>query len=362
MIRLSEVVLPGHPNKFCDQIADAIVAECVATNRDAYAQIEVSAWADRIALTGGISTRRPLARSLVAIVREVAHDLYRPGNFIDPDRFEVLSNVCIEVGDCLRYTRHVNDQAVVIGWAGYDAHTRFLPPEHFLAHALGAALFESTRNGPLTGEGPDGKLLVRLREEGARWQLEHVLVTLQQRETTTCMALIAGITDTLAAAYSKLQQPDPRWVADFDDVTLLINPNGPLVEAGPHGDNGQTGRKLVVDFYGPRVPIGGGALCGKHLSHIDRIGAYAARQAAIRAVTTGAQTCLVRLAWAPNLSMPLDVSYEMEGRGERLPAEWFEHGAMCERVDVGEITTALGRGWHFWDPRLPWNLNGCVIH
>ena len=50
-----------------------------------------------------------------------------------------------------------------------------------------------------------------------------------------------------------------------------VNPNGPLVEAGSDGDNGQTGRKLVMDFYGPRVPIGGGALSGKHLTHIDRI-------------------------------------------------------------------------------------------
>ncbi len=26
MIRVSEMVLPGHPDKFCDQVADAIVA------------------------------------------------------------------------------------------------------------------------------------------------------------------------------------------------------------------------------------------------------------------------------------------------------------------------------------------------
>jgi S-adenosylmethionine synthetase len=30
MIRVSEMALPGHPDKFCDQIADAIIAECVA--------------------------------------------------------------------------------------------------------------------------------------------------------------------------------------------------------------------------------------------------------------------------------------------------------------------------------------------
>ena len=48
------------------------------------------------------------------------------------------------------------------------------------------------------------------------------------------------------------------------------------VHASSDGDNGQTGRKLAMDYYGPRIPIGGGALSGKHLTHIDRIGAYAA--------------------------------------------------------------------------------------
>ena len=90
---------------------------------------------------------------------------------------------------------------------------------------------------------------------------------------------------------------------------------GPLFEAGSDGDNGQTGRKLVMDFYGPRVPIGGGALSGRHLTHID--GAYAAREAAVRAVRSGADECLVRLAYAPNHIEPIDVFYKMSGWGER---------------------------------------------
>ena len=38
-----------------------------------------------------------------------------------------------------------------------------------------------------------------------------------------------------------------------EDIELLINPNGPLLNGGSDGDNGQTGRKLVMDYYGPRV-------------------------------------------------------------------------------------------------------------
>ena len=135
----------------------------------------------------------------------------------------------------------------------------------------------------------------------------------------------------------------------------MVNPNGPLVEAGSDGDNGQTGRKLVMDFYGPRVPIGGGALSGKDLSHIDRIGAYAAREAAVRAVQSGADECLVRLAYAPNHAEPLDVFYDMIGRGERQKREFFSHREMAARYPASAIGTTLAQGRHFFDETLVWN-------
>ena len=135
----------------------------------------------------------------------------------------------------------------------------------------------------------------------------------------------------------------------------MINPNGPLINGGSDGDNGQTGRKLAMDFYGPRVPIGGGALSGKHLSHIDRIAAYAAREAAVRAVQSGASECLVRLAYAPNISTPLDICHEMNGRGGREGADFFDHAQMVARYGSTMISADLARGRHFLDPALPWN-------
>ena len=137
------------------------------------------------------------------------------------------------------------------------------------------------------------------------------------------MDIAAATIGVLRQIYSGLQDRDGRWRSDWRDVAVMVNPNGPLVEAGSDGDNGQTGRKLVMDFYGPRVPIGGGALSGKHLTHIDRIGAYAAREAAVRAVQSGADECLVRLAYAPNHAEPIDIFYEMSGRGERQKPEFF---------------------------------------
>ena len=42
MIRVSEMVFAGHPDKFCDQVAYAVIAECVSVDEYAYGQVEVS--------------------------------------------------------------------------------------------------------------------------------------------------------------------------------------------------------------------------------------------------------------------------------------------------------------------------------
>jgi S-adenosylmethionine synthetase, C-terminal domain len=155
--------------------------------------------------------------------------------------------------------------------------------------------------------------------------------------------------------YAPVRANDRRWTTPFDDIELQINPNGVLLNGGSDGDNGQTGRKLVVDYYGPRVAIGGGALSGKDLSHIDRAGAYAARHAALDAVQTGADTCRVTVAYAPNKDVPLDVVYEMDQRAERLPQEWFAHSAARARYLGGAYVAGLGARGHFGDTAWPWN-------
>ncbi len=359
MIRMSEVVLPGHPDKFCDQVADAIVAESYAADPRAYCQVELSVWCDQVFLTGGIVTRTPLARGLADIVRATARRVgYVAPNAIDADRYEVRDTVCQRREDPRTWTDHVNDQCIAIGWAGYDEKVAWLPPEHFLAHDFGRALARSCRTGRLTAQGPDGKLLVRVRENRDDWRVEQVLVTLQQLPDLTLMDLCALVSEDLRDAYGHLRATDARWTARFDDIEVLINPNGPLLNGGSDGDNGQTGRKLVMDYYGPRVAIGGGALSGKDLSHIDRVGAYAARQAALHAVRTGAGECRVVVAYAPNRDLPLDVVFEMDGRGERLSPDWFAHSVARRRYPGGEHVARLGMGGHFLDLARVWNGAG----
>jgi S-adenosylmethionine synthetase len=233
--------------------------------------------------------------------------------------------VCQEVRDPREWTDHVNDQCIAIGWAGYDEKVRFLPPEHFLVLELKDALWRSIKCGRLKGQGPDGKLLVRVRENEGDWRVEHVLATVQQRADVEFVEFVGLVEAELGAAYQALRRHDRRWAARWEDVEVMINPNGPLLNGGSDGDNGQTGRKLVMDYYGPRVSIGGGALCGKDFAHIDRAAAMAAREAAVEVVKGGARECKVTLAYAPNLDEPLDVHVEASGslRPPRFESEWF---------------------------------------
>ena len=135
-------------------------------------------------------------------------------------------------------------------------------------------------------------------------------MTVQQRVDTEFVEFVGLLAGELEAAYVRLQRHDRRWRARWGDVEMMLNPNGPLLNGGSHGDNGQTGRKLVMDYYGPRVPIGGGVLCGKDFAHIDRAAAMAAREAAVEVVKGGERECRVTLAYAPNVDEPVEVGVE----------------------------------------------------
>jgi len=313
MIRVSEAVLPGHPDKLCDSVAESIVRAALAVDADAYAQIEAGIWCDQLWLSGGYAARgEPLQVERIATGSlDSISQAVNPG--ARPVQWQVTNAVCRYDVDPLRWSRHVNDQAIVIGWAGYDAKVRYLPPEHFLVLEFRDALWQACCGGGLACCGPDGKLIVRLREDADGFLLEHVLVTLEHPARLGVFELAERVVAVLARRYASLRKQDARWIAQWPAVEVLVNPNGPLSDAGSRKDNGQTGRKLVMDYYGPRVPLGGGAIYGKHPTHIDRFGARQARRLAVDAVRRGAGECLIRVVYAPNVPEPLDVHVELSG-------------------------------------------------
>ena len=100
MIHCAEAVLPGHPDKFCDRIADAIVAEALAADPLAFAQIEVGVWADEAWLSGNIVTRKPLKRSPAEILVQTGLAIgLTSDNRVNAARYRITDTVCRNIDD-----------------------------------------------------------------------------------------------------------------------------------------------------------------------------------------------------------------------------------------------------------------------
>jgi S-adenosylmethionine synthetase len=136
---------------------------------------------------------------------------------------------------------------------------------------------------------------------------------------------------------------------------VLVNPNGPFTEAGSEGDNGQTGRKIVMDYYGPRIPVGGGAIYGKGLTHIDRLSAYRARQFAVELVQRGADDALVRLCYAPGLEAPILIDIQSDVRPHIPVREYFSCHNMLEDLQTENLNYDLDGLGTFYNPSLHFN-------
>ncbi len=82
----------------------------------------------------------------------------------------------------------------------------------------------------------------------------------------------------------------------------MVNGGGNFLIGGPEGDNGLSGKKLLMDYYGPRVPTGGSALFGKDDFKPDRMNAVRARELALSEVRAHkAREATVTMVYFPGM-------------------------------------------------------------
>lgn len=356
MKRMAEAVLNGHPDKFSDLIADALVKAYCAKEPDAYVQIEVAIWSDLIFLTGFAATRQAHTIPVRDIIVELGEAIgYSRDNHIDASRYIIHNHICQVRENPTQWTNYVNDQSIVIGYACGDALTHYLPPEQFLVWYFREAITQSIHQGILHGHGPDGKILLTLTPSTNGWHINQLLLTLQHNKQASLFDVCDYVMQTLREAYETLQQKDPRWLTSWYNIPLLFNPNGPFIRGGSDSDNGQTGRKLVMDFYGPQTPIGGGAFYGKDLNHIDRLGAIQARQFAVNQVASGAESALVQVSFAPGIDTPLSVHLESNQAPYTSLEQYFIASGMRGRKNPHHLQYNLFKLGTWYNNELSFN-------
>ena len=367
-VSVAEDILPGHPDRLADAIAERIVDEAVRFDPDAIASVETALHRDRVFVTGHIraGTATEPSIPLDAIVRGALEEAGYAGRW--GYRPRIAADLTVEPlgGDDARAARRVSeDQNVVVGHAEGSAATGYLPPVVHVVRSLRRALSALRAEHP-DRLGPDGKVLVRIRRnpDGTHtW--ERVSVSIQHVPgPVDYQALDALVLPALRHAAVELDSAVPGLADSWDDRLVRVNGAGDFSRGGPFADNGQTGRKLVVDHYGPGVPIGGGALCGKDPHKVDRVGALRARQLAVRLVRdAGLPEATVWLGWQPGREAP-DVVFARSGARfldragiERLVTvpDLSIRGSFRELELQGVRWAEVQRAGYF-GRRLPWEV------
>lgn len=308
MIRLAEFVLPGHPDKLCDQIADALVDAALRIDPLALCGVEVGIHRATVFVTGRIACAGAERIEVDGVVRRVLRDNgYGPLWLPDPKLVRVVADLCL--GDFIPGERGLrnlaDDQAITIGYACGTAAQGWVPLEHWTAFQLALALHAERATTPEV-LGPDGKVLVVLEGESVK----ALTISVHHGARVDAVQVSEAALRAIERAALRLLPASVELAASLRKVEPRINGAGPFSIGGPMGDNGLSGKKLVCEAYGPSVPIGGGAQSGKDPHKVDRAGALCARGLAVEAVRGGAPEALISIGWAPGdpLDSPLSVT------------------------------------------------------
>ena len=368
----AEAVRRGHPDKFCDQIADAILDAHLSYDPNARVAVEVMATAGNINIAGEVTSRAEVNYDQIVsgVIQKIGYkwkDVCEEKTD-DPDInigiHEQSPDIAAAVnGRFPDSTLGAGDQGIMYGYATDETWAR-MPRAFMIAQRICRLLDDEVAH--ISWLGVDGKAQVSLRYEGDKAFVHTIVVSVQHAPNAPEHQLRALVTQMVYQAVGRADM----WDANSK---LLVNPSGLFVLGGPVADTGMTGRKLAVDQYGPIAHIGGGALSGKDATKADRSGAYAARWIARNLIAAKlCRECEVQLVYAIGVAYPVGLTVNTFGTGTmsdgelaRLVQRVFDlrPAAIIERLKLTTPSYSLVSVYgHFGrtELKLPWEQDNMV--
>lgn len=307
----SESVTEGHPDKICDQIADAVLDDLLKKDPHAKVACEVVVTTGLVLVMGEVTTTSYV--DVQKIVRETVEKIgYNRGKFgFDAENLAVLVSLDEQSPDIAMGVKDgdgAGDQGIMFGYACTETK-EYMPLPITLAHKLAKKLTEVRKNHHPKELRPDGKTQVSVEydEFGKPFRIDAILVSTQHDEEVSLEWLREVITKEV------IEPVVPQTLMD-EKTKIYVNPTGRFVIGGPKGDSGLTGRKIIVDTYGGYAPHGGGSFSGKDPTKVDRSATYALRWIAKNMVAAGfAEKMQIQASYAIGMAEPISICVDTFG-------------------------------------------------
>jgi len=319
--RTAEVVSPKHPDKLCDRISDAILDLFLEKDPFVRCAVETCGGHGKIFITGEVTYSGPT----------ITHDDIKQVCYliagIESDN--VIINIVAQSPEIAQGvdTGGAGDQGIMIGYA-CDENEDYMPQEYYLARKLNQLVYNKF---PF-----DGKTQVTLTGKSV-----DVVCSFQNAPKAELVALCEEF-------FKK---------SKYKIKSLHCNPAGDWKQGGFDADAGVTGRKLAVDNYGPRVPLGGGAFSGKDATKVDRSAAYMARYIAVDILKKKkAKEVFVELSYAIGFNEPIQATATIDGKQVDISTDYnLSPNGIIKFLDLRKPGFAMTAAWGHMGRGYKWS-------